>query len=385
MLYFSAPFIAGFYELPEIVTLGRLIFLIIPVTSFGVIHNTMLTKELKFKDISVIGLISGLVSGVLGVFLAYNGYGIYSLVLQVLSLNIIRTLLLIFINKWLPSLEFSKNSIRALLPLSISLLGEGSLIVVFNNIYIIIIGKFYNIIDVGYYNQAKRFAELSSTSLTGVIFSVSFPALVKIKHDLNGLKDAYTRIITMTVFILVPVMLLLIVIGDDLFGILLTDKWLPAVPYFRLLCLYGITFPLHQINTNIFKVLGKGKKILLIEIIRRVLLVVSIICSINLSISYLLIGQIIAMLVIVVVNMCFSGKEINYPIFHQFKDVLPYYLIGLLTSIFVYYVPFPNGHVIFKLLISGFLFGVLYLFLNRVFKTSAYSEFTGIIKLKFVN
>ena len=180
-------------------------------------------------------------------------------------------------------------------------------------------------------------------------------------------------------------MLLLIVIGDDLFGILLTDKWLPAVPYFRLLCLYGITFPLHQINTNIFKVLGKGKKILLIEIIRRVLLVVSIICSINLSISYLLIGQIIAMLVIVVVNMCFSGKEINYPIFHQFKDVLPYYLIGLLTSIFVYYVPFPNGHVIFKLLISGFLFGVLYLFLNRVFKTSAYSEFTGIIKLKFVN
>ena len=181
VLYFSAPFIAGFYELPEIVTLGRLIFLIIPVTSFGVIHNTMLTKELKFKDISVIGLISGLVSGVLGVFLAYNGYGIYSLVLQVLSLNIIRTLLLIFINKWLPSLEFSKNSIRALLPLSISLLGEGSLIVVFNNIYIIIIGKFYNIIDVGYYNQAKRFAELSSTSLTGVIFFCIFPGISKNK------------------------------------------------------------------------------------------------------------------------------------------------------------------------------------------------------------
>ena len=382
ILYFAIPFIAGFYETVELEKLGRVVFLIIPITSLGVIHSTMLAKDLKFKKLSIIGLVSGVISGIIGVLLAYRGFGIYSLVLQVMVLNIVRTILLIVTNSWFPSRVFSKKSITDLLPFSLSLLGEGSLIVVFNNIYILIIGKFYNVIDVGYYNQAKRFAELSSTSLTGIIFSVSFPTLAKIKDDLVKLKSAYKRIISMTVFILVPVMFLLIVIGDDLFSLLLTDKWLPAVPYFRLLCLYGVTFPLHQINTNIFKALGKGKKILFIEVLRRVLLIISIICTINLSISYLLIGQIIAMAAITIVNMYFSGKEINYSVFKQVKDISPYYLIGIFTTLIAYNIPFSNNFIIFELVTCSLIFGTIYLFLNRLFKTSAYSEFIEIIKLK---
>jgi O-antigen/teichoic acid export membrane protein len=382
ILYFSSPFIANFYDLPILEKLSKIVFLTIPINAISLIHNTMLESKMEFKKISLVSIISVLISGVIGIILAYRGYGVMSLVYQLIVLNLSKSIILFIQNHWLPNLEFSIKSLKQLLPLSLNLLGTGLIIVVFNNVYTLLIGKFYSTSEVGFYTQAKRFNELAGNTITGIVFKVSFPGLVKFKENLKRLKLGYEKIIKLTIFIIAPLMFLLIAISDNLFLIILTEKWLPASPLFRLLCIYSLTFPLHQINTNILKVVGKGRTILFIEIIRRIILVVAIIFTIYSGVEALLIGQIAASLIIVSINMYYSGKQINYTVFEQIRHIAPYYLIGVVS--YLTSLPFQiiSNNLLLTITFQTLSFSISYLILNRLFRTDAYLEIINIINEK---
>lgn len=358
-------------------------FLIIPINALGLIQKIQLRQDLAFKKISVIEIVSALLSGVLGIYMAYNRYGIYSIIAQMVSVNVFRTILTILINRWVPSLVFSFQSIKPLFNFGINITLSSLITVIFNNIYTIIIGRCYDSESVGYYNQAEQYERLSANTITEIVMGVSFPTLVKFKDNINRLREAYSRIIENVVFIVAPLMLYLFVISEDLFVLLLTDKWLPASPYFKILCIYGATFPLHQINGNILKVLGKSKQFFYLELFRRGLIIVSIFFTIKISITAMLYGQIISMLIIIIVSMWLAGKYINYSVKNQIVDVLPYYISALLAAVIAYLVVhFFGGGRLYNIIISALSMAIIYFLVAGNLKLNALKSFVLVIKSK---
>lgn len=383
VLFAIAPCLSRFYRIDNLHEYARILFLIIPINALGLIQKIQLRQDLAFKKISVIEIVSALLSGVLGIYMAYNRYGIYSIIAQMVSVNVFRTILTILINRWVPSLVFSFQSIKPLFNFGINITLSSLITVIFNNIYTIIIGRCYDSESVGYYNQAEQYERLSANTITEIVMGVSFPTLVKFKDNINRLREAYSRIIENVVFIVAPLMLYLFVISEDLFVLLLTDKWLPASPYFKILCIYGATFPLHQINGNILKVLGKSKQFFYLELFRRGLIIVSIFFTIKISITAMLYGQIISMLIIIIVSMWLAGKYINYSVKNQIVDVLPYYISALLAAVIAYLVVhFFGGGRLYNIIISALSMAIIYFLVAGNLKLNALKSFVLVIKSK---
>lgn len=374
LLYILSPYIAFFYGEPSLTRYARILFLVIPINSLGLIQNVIIQKKLEFKKSTYASVSGALISGVAGVIAVYHDWGVMALVLQLMLMHILTTLLFVVQERWLPMMKFSLTSIKSLFSFSVNLLFTSLLTVLFNNIFTVIIGKFYSFKEVGFYNQAKKFEDVSSAALTEVILKVSFPTLVNYKDNLLSLKETYKKIIVMTIFVLVPLMCWLICVAESLFIFLLTEKWLPAVPYFTLLCVYGLTFPLHQININIFKVLGNSKKILWIELLRRFILIISIIVTIQISIKAMLIGQIIAMFIVIILNMKFAGKLIGYSLFRQIMDVLPYYIIAIFAAILSCFLVGDSHSSTIVFLGRSLCFACIYFVINILLNLPAYNE-----------
>lgn len=383
ILYAVSPLLDDFYNIEDLHKYARLIFLVIPINSLGIIPRTLLTRDMQFKKISIIDITSSLLSGGIGIYAALIGFGVYALIIQMLSINILRTILSIVARKWTPVLNVSFSTIKDLFPFGVNLMLTSLLSVIFNNIHTLIIGRYFNAKDVGYYNQAKQYEQITSNTVTDIVIGVSFPTLVKYKNDIDGLKNAYKRIIEIVIFIVAPLMLGLISFPCELFICILTEKWLSAVPFFQILCIYGATFPLHQINGNILKVLGKGKTLLYVEILRRVLLIVSILATINISIEALLVGQIISMFFVIIVSMYCSGKLINYSVQEQLKDVSVYYLLAFIAVIISFVVKLCfNMSAIGTVIFMTLSICVVYLIGCWMLKVNAFVYLINIIQEK---
>lgn len=333
VLYMASPLLDDFYHMDNLHIYSRILFLVIPINAIGLIQRVQLRQELAFKKIAIIEISAALLSGIVGVLLAYLHFGVYALICQMLIINICRTSFTILFRRWYPSFIFSFHALKPLFSYGINLTVSSLLTVVFNNIHALLIGRFYNPQSVGYYNQAKQYEQLSSNTLTDIVMSVSFPTLVKFKDNEEKLKEYYKRIIELVVFLVVPLMCFLYVVSDHLLVLLLTEKWLPASVFFKILCIYGITFPLHQINGNVIKVKGESRKYLYIELFRRALLLLSIIATLSISIEAMLYGQIIAMIFVIIASMYVSGSLVKYSVIDQIIDILPYYIMGVVSSV----------------------------------------------------
>ena len=381
LLFLVSPLLDDFYHMENLHTYSRILFLVIPINAIGLIQRVQLRQELAFKKIAIIEISSALISGIVGVFLAYLQFGVYALICQMLIVNICRTSFTILFRRWHPSFVFSLNALKPLFSYGLNLTITGLLTVIFNNIHALLIGRFYNPQSVGYYNQAKQYEQLSSNTLTDIVMGVSFPTLVRFKDNEDKLKEFYKKIIELVVFLVVPLMCFLYVVSDQLLVLLLTEKWLPASVFFKILCIYGITFPLHQINGNVIKVKGESRKYLCIELFRRVLLLLSIIVTLNISIIAMLYGQIIAMFFVIIASMYVSGSLVKYRVIDQIIDILPYYIMGIISSAFAVIInDNVELHPVFNITMTLLLLIVVYLFLCFLFKRQSLYVFVNLIK-----
>jgi O-antigen/teichoic acid export membrane protein len=370
--------------MPELKFYARVLFLIIPINSFGRIQDVVLQKELDFKKTSIANTISAIVSGLIGILMAFIGYGVWSLVGQQLSLHLLRTSLYIFQRKWKPILMVSKNSIVELFSFSLGLLIHSIFNVTMRNIHALVIGRFFPVAQVGFYTQANKFQEVSASTLAQSVIKVSFPALVLRKDEPEKLKLIYAKILVITIFLVSPLMFFLIVTGEEIFRLLLTDKWLPAVPYFQILCIYGMFLPVLQISYNIYKLFRKSRLLLIIDLIRHSMVLISIYSSINYGIEIMLALLVACTFIMVLVNLYISGDLISFSFLDQIKAYFAYYIISAILSIGVYSIPnssFDSLTIFYKSLI--FMIG--YLTFCRVFKLQGYVEFLKILKMKFKN
>lgn len=384
IIFFLAPFIAVFYKQHLLTNIIRIYSITFVINAFGTIQTTRLTKSLDFKTQMKVTLPSLLISGTVGITLAYAGYGVWSLVTSAIVQALASVIQLWYWSKWKPLWCFSKEKFNYHFHYGIKMMLSGILDIIFTNIYTIIFGKFFSPMQVGYYNQANALQMLPVSNISSIVTKVSFPLFAAINHDDIRLKDVYKRIMQMVIFLVTPILIIMAVLAEPLFRFTFTEKWLPAVPYFQILCLNGIFYPIHAYNLQILQVKGRSDLFLKLEVIKKILVVLVLIISFQYGIYGLLYGSVITSVLCFFINTHYSGKFLNYKAWEQTKDLLPIIGIGILSGSGVFLLDeFSKAIGLFDLgrLITGGLLGViLFLSISFLLKMNSLDELIKIIK-----
>lgn len=381
ILYICAPHIAAFYKQPELKSLTRFMSLSLIINSLGLIQNTLFVKKIDFKTITKISLISMILSGSVGIMLAYKGYGVWSLAVQSVTGQFARVCLLWFFSSWKPTLIFSIKAFNQLFSFGSKLLASGLLSQIVDNIYNLIIGKSYSSAQLGFYTQAKRMVDLPMLSVNTIIQSVTFPVLASMQNEDERLKANFRKIIKVIVFLNFPLMLTLGVIAKPLIIVLLTDKWLQAAPYCQLLCIIGLTYPLNSINLSILNVKGRSDIFLYLEIVKKFMIVVAILFTIRHGVLALIIGQVLYSIVASILNLYYSGRLINYSLSEQCKDIFPYFAASTLMALATYSINFIFiGKHITLLCLQIMTSSVIFYLICMIFNFEAFKEVKTIVK-----
>jgi O-antigen/teichoic acid export membrane protein len=322
-----------------------------------------------------VSLISSGLSGTIGVILAATGFGVWSLVVQMISGTLMGTILLWVWNDWRPKLIFSFKSLREMFGFGSRLLASGLLDQIFNDIYLLVIGKLYSAKDLGFFTRAKSLEEVPSQTLSGMVGRVSFPVFSTIQDDPARLKRGLKKALALLVLVNFPMMIGLAVVARPLVLVLLTDRWAESIPYLRLLCFLGLLFPMHVINLNCLRALGRSDLFLNLEIIKKVLTIINIAATWGWGISPMIYGMMVMSVISYYLNSYYVGFLIGYPFGQQLHDVIPYLIMAVLMGLAVYaagFLPFLNqGSIVLVQIALGIS---VYLFLCRLFRLPAFME-----------
>ena len=332
LLYFASPAISVFFKEPILVEVTRVIGWVLIINALAIIPRTQFVREVDFKTQTKVSLISSISSGVIGIGMALGGMGVWSLVGQQLSRQFLNTLFLWIYSKWHPVWEFSTKSFKELFGFGSKLLLSGLLDTIYKNIYYIIIGRFYTSAQLGQYTRAEQFNTIFSSNLTTVVQRVSYPVLSSIQEEPERLREAYRKVIKITMLITFACMLGLAAVAKPLIIILIGEKWLPAVYFLQIICFSGMLYPLHAINLNILQVKGRSDLFLKLEIIKKIIAVGPIVIGIFCGIEYMLWGSVITSFIAYFLNSYYSASLIDYPTGKQIKDILPTFVVSLVVA-----------------------------------------------------
>lgn len=336
VLFAGAPFIAQFYDqeiLTDIIRVYCLTFIFTAATS---VHIALFTRNMNFKVQTLTAIPAAVISGAVGIFLAMTGHGVWSLVYSSLLNSILNFILIWKYSDWYPSAIFDKILFLKHWKYGYKLGLANLLNRIFNNLYLVVIGKYFSPALLGFYSRAESTKQLPLSNIERALNKVSFPMFVGIKNDPERLKSVFRRLLKMVVFVVSPVLLIGAAIAEPLFNFLFTEKWLPAVPYFQILCLGGLLLPLHSYNLTLLNIYGRSDLFLKLEILKKILIVGSILLIIPFGIYGLLWGQVVFSMVAYFINAYYTQKFISYPLNNQLYDVFPIYLITLLSALMVW-------------------------------------------------
>lgn len=384
LLYLVAPAIAQFYKEPLLEPLTRFLSLNIVINSFCLIQTSILTKRLDFKTQAKISIFTVVVSGPIGIVLAYKGYGVWSLAIQQVAGSLARSILLWIFCVWRPSLTFSFSALRGMFSFGSRLLASGLLDKVFENLYLVIIGKFFSAASLGYYSRSLSLQQLPASVLTDIVNRVTFPVFAGMQYEHDLLKVKFRRILIALAYINFPIFVGLVVCAKSLVIVLLTDKWLPCVPYLQLFAVLGAMYPLHAIHLNLLKARGRSDLFFKLEVLKKILVVVNIAITWRFGIGVMIIGQVVLTIVAYFINSYYTAKLVSYFLAEQLKDLAPIVLLsavmGTSVGLISYYVSISSNYFMLFIQVStGFIF---YILLSWLFKPDPYRMILGLIKNK---
>jgi teichuronic acid exporter len=362
LLFFSAGAISVFFREPQLKLLVRILGINLIISSLTIIQITQLTKRIDFKLQTRITVLFSIGSGVISIWMALNGFGVWSLVAKSLSQYALQSFFLWFWNGWRPSWLFDKKSFKEMFSFGAKLLASGLIDTTFKNIYYLVIGKYFSAVELGYYARADQFQNLPSQNLTGVIQRVSYPVLASIREDVVKLKAAYKKLIRSTMLFSFVFMIGLAAVARPLVITLIGAKWLPCVIYLQLLCFVGMFYPLHALNLNMLKLEGRSDLFLRLEIIKKSLAVPMIVIGVFYGMKILILGMLITSILAYFINSFWSGRLIGYSSLEQLKDIMPSLLLASAAGAATYSVGFILKTVPWLTLIIQIAIGAMFVF-----------------------
>lgn len=386
ILFVSAPTISNFFNEPQLIEIIRVLMIIVIINAVGVIQRVILIRKVDFKTQTKISIIAGLCSGVIAIILALTGFGVWSLVVQTIMMQLVQVIFLYINYRWKPSLNFSISAFKNFFNFGYKLLLSGLIDTTYKNIYFVIIGKLYPAAHLGYYTNASKFRDVASQSITQAIQKVTYPVLSSIKEDEERLSYSYKKLIKITAFLYFPFMLGLAVTSSNFIPLLLGEQWLPSVLYFQLLSVAGMLYPIHSINLNILKVKGRSDLFLKLEIIKKSVLSLLILFAVLLETGIVgLIGAaIINSFISLFINMHYSGREISYSFLKQIKDLLPIFFSSIVMSLIIHFVSSYLFGIYFIDLLIEILIGIVtYIIVSKLIKVDAFNDVYKVIS-KFI-
>ncbi len=383
ILYISSPYIADFYKMPILEDLAKVLCLNVFINSLGVVQRAKFTIAVNFKSQAKATITSVLVSGLIGIYLAYSGFGVWALVVQSVSQNFLNVCLLWILSRWVPKAEFSVASFKSMFNYGHKILLSALINNIFVNITTLVVGKVYSATYLGNYTRAKQFAAFPSANLTGILGRVTFPILSSIQDDDTRLEKVYRKYLRLMAFIVFPLMMGLAALSKPLILLLLTDKWAAAIPYLQIMCFAMMWYPVHAINLNLLEVKGRSDLFLRIEIIKKIIGVSVLFITIPMGIIYLIIGSVFSSLVSLVINTHYTSKLLKLGFWTQMRDLFPTLLLSLFMGVVVFCSSLLFQDMYLIQLLVGIIVGVFAYALPAYFlKMEEFSEIISLLKLK---
>lgn len=380
-LVICAPYIASFFKRPELVKLTRVMGIVLIINALSITQNTILTKNIDFKTKAKASLIAAVTSGVVGICLAFRGYGVWALVSQQLARQMTNTVCLWLFNRWFPNFSFNLFSLKYMWGFGWKLLVSGLLDNVWKQLYQMVVGKVYSPEILGQYSRAREYAHIFSYNFNFIVQRVSYPVLASIQDDKKRLLEAYRKIIKITMFVTVICLVSMGAIAEPMIYCLVGPKWLKAATFLPLICISMTLYPLHSINLNMLKVQGRSDLFLALEIIKKIIAIVPICLGIFVGVYSMLVGTIINGFISFFLNSHYSGKMLGYTSWMQLKDIAPSYGLSLVIAFSVFYLKFLPLSYFFILPIQVIVGVVILSVISITFQINEYKEIMGMLRL----
>ena len=383
ILFFASPYIAEFYNTPILKSLIRVTALGFLWGPLGTPQSVILNRRLDFKNPARISVVNKIVGAVVGISMAYLGYGLWALVFSGLISSLIGLLQTWWVVKWLPKAPFSKESFKYLWNYGNKMMGVSLLYTLYGNIVPVLLGKFGGTIDLGNYNRASGYASMPSSNIAGVITGVSFPVLSKMQDDDERLAYNYRKMIKVSSFVVFPVMMLLSALAYPIVITMVTVKWEACVTLLQIMCFTYMFQPMQILNVSLLNVKGRTDLSLKLEIVKKVVgAIVFIYAAINFSLEMLCVTDFLYTMFALVCNTYYTGKLINVGYFKQIKDILPSLVLGLLMFILVFFIIKCTDILVLQIIVGFIVGSVFYFGISFLLKFEELNEVKYLLKRK---
>lgn len=380
-LFFLAPFIADFFHQPSLVEISRVTFIAILFNALYLVPYNHINREMDYKSLAKVNFISTVISGGIGIAMAFTGFGVWALVVQQTGYHFFRMIAFYFLTRWRPSALFSWSILKGYIPFSANMLGTTLLTVLFNNIYTFIIGRTYKVDVVGNYTQGYKISETVNFTFVAILGS-AYNLFSKI-HDQKERLRQYVRSLNQKISIIcLPLTLFLTVSAQPLFFILFGEKWLDAVPFFQLLCLANLFVPIYQINVHAINARGYSKTTFMIELFKRAIMLISILCSFyfDLGIYYMLLGYVLACWMAFAISCITTKRHIGVYFKHQFKDMITSVLTAIIIALPCYAASLLIENLYLLFAVEVTIAAMLYILIITTFQKDLLKEVKLLLK-----
>ena len=362
----------------------RILALRLIIQSFATIQATNLTIKIDFKKQAKISLSAAILSGIVGIGFAYKGYGVWALVIQSLFSSTFSSILYWVVVRWHPQCFFNKESFKSLFSYGSKLLISGLLDTIYNNLYPLVIGKFYTPAQLGAFAKADHFSQFPSQNVMRILHRVSFPVLSTLQNDPQRMRSCFLKFINYSALIIFPLMLGLLALSKPMTLLFLTERWSEMIPLLQILCVAMMWYPVHAINLNVLQVLGRSDLFLKLEIIKKILGLTTLLITLPISITAMCVGQIVNSILCLFINTYYSRKFINAGIVEQMKFLFPTLLNSATMAAIILAINslLPQDKYALQIGI-GLTVGTLYYFAtNYLFNRNICKEILGLLKKK---
>lgn len=380
IFYLFAPCVSTFYNMPTLTPFMRVICLSIIINAFGVVQRALFNANIDFKAQAKASLIAIVISGAIGITLAFRGFGPWALVWQQLSNLVVNTLFLWIYSEWRPILAYSWKSFNELFSFGSKLLATSLLNAIYNNIQTIVIGKLYAAKSLGLYTRAAHFADLPSQQFTSVFMRVTFPVLCKVQDDLERLTSVYRRMLRVSAYIVFPLLIGMAAVAHPMIEVFIGKQWIECAYMLQIICFAEMWYPIHAINLDILQVSGRSDLFLKIEIYKKIVSLALLAISVPFGIIAMCYSNLLSSLICLYINTYYSSKILGISLLSQLKDLFPTISLAMVMFVIVQVVIFFISNV-FAQLVVGVIVGVIvYISLSYILRFSELKELISLRK-----
>lgn len=380
IFYLFAPYVSVFYNMPTLTPFMRVICLSIIINAFGVVQRALFNANIDFKAQAKASLIAIVISGAIGITLAFRGVGPWALVWQQLSNLIVNTLFLWIYSEWRPLLAYSWKSFNELFSFGSKLLATSLLNAIYNNIQTIVIGKLYSAKSLGLYSRAAHFADLPSQQFTSVFMRVTFPVLCKVQDDFERLTSVYRRMLRVSAYIVFPLLIGMAAVAHPMIRVFIGEQWIECAYMLQIICFAEMWYPIHAINLDILQVSGRSDLFLKIEIYKKIVSLALLAISAPFGIIAMCYSNLLSSLICLYINTYYSSKILGISLLSQLKDLFPTISLAMVMFVIVQVVIFFISNV-FAQLVVGIILGVIvYISLSYILRFSELKELISLRK-----